>query len=97
MSLEHGVLASNARGCCVRPSFLRRVSVGEVIRVDALNGAVASRQEKVKGSIAAGKLPDLVVLSRNLGKIAPRDILSVRVRYTLSGDHIVYSGDSDAH
>jgi predicted amidohydrolase YtcJ len=43
----------------------QRVSVEEAIRVGTLHGAHASFEERLKGSIEAGKLADLVVLGRD--------------------------------
>ena len=41
----------------------QRISVDEAIAVNTLNGAYASREEAIKGSITAGKLADFVVLA----------------------------------
>jgi predicted amidohydrolase YtcJ len=72
----------------------QRMTVDEAIRAYTLNGAFASRQEDVKGSLTEGKLADVVVLSKNLRRIAPREIPSVRVRYTIFDGRIVYSSEA---
>ncbi len=41
----------------------QRISVSEAIAVNTCNGAYASREEAIKGSITAGKLADFVVLA----------------------------------
>ena len=41
----------------------QRISVDEAIKVNTLNGAYASHEESIKGSITAGKLADFVVLA----------------------------------
>ena len=41
----------------------QRISVDEALRVNTFNGAYASREEGLKGSIAPGKLADFVVLA----------------------------------
>src|SRR6266566_5081726 len=51
----------------------QRVSVDEAIRINTLNGAYASHEEAVKGSIAPGKLADFVVLADEIGGLAGRD------------------------
>jgi predicted amidohydrolase YtcJ len=72
----------------------QRMTVDEAIRAYTLNGAYASREENAKGSLTEGKLADVVVLSKNLRRIAPRDIPSVRVRYTIFDGRIVYASDA---
>ncbi|PYX70938.1 MAG: hypothetical protein DMG72_17950 [Acidobacteria bacterium] len=42
------------------------MSVEEAIRVGTINGAYASYEETMKGSIVSRKLADLVVLGRDL-------------------------------
>jgi predicted amidohydrolase YtcJ len=69
----------------------QRISMDEAIRAYTLNGAFASRQEDVKGTLTEGKLADVVVLSKNLRRIAPRDIPRVRVLYTILDGRIVYA------
>jgi predicted amidohydrolase YtcJ len=69
----------------------QRISVDEAIRAYTLNGAFASRQEDVKGTLTEGKLADVVVLSKNLRRIAPRDIPGVQVLYTILDGRIVYA------
>ena len=44
----------------------QRISVEEAIRVNTINGAYASHEEAIKGSISPGKLADFVVLVRTV-------------------------------
>ena len=55
-----------------------------------LDGARAAFEEKDKGSLEPGKLADLVVLSKDILTIPPREILSTRVTMTLVGGKVVY-------
>jgi hypothetical protein len=54
------------------------------------NGAYAEFAENVKGTIAPGKLGDLVVLDRNIFEIPPEDIADTRVKLTILGGDIIY-------
>jgi predicted amidohydrolase YtcJ len=72
----------------------QRMTVEEAIQAYTLNGAYASREENVKGSLTEGKLADVVVLSQDLRRIAPRDIPGVRVRYTIFDGRVVYASDA---
>src|SRR4029434_9281980 len=41
----------------------QRITVDEALKVNTLNGAYASHEESIKGSISVGKLADFVVLA----------------------------------
>lgn len=68
----------------------QRISIEDAIRAYTYNTAYANFEEKLKGSIQAGKLADIVVLSKNLLRVAPKEFLSTEVLYTIVGGHIVY-------
>jgi predicted amidohydrolase YtcJ len=61
----------------------QRVSVEEAIRVGTLHGAHASFEERLKGSIEAGKLADLVVLGRDPLTEDPSTLVSIPVERTM--------------
>jgi predicted amidohydrolase YtcJ len=63
----------------------QRISIEEAIRVGTMNGAYASYEEKIKGSITAGKLADLVVLGRNPSREAPSSLVTIPVERTMLG------------
>jgi len=67
-----------------------RISIEDAIRAYTYNTAYANFEEKIKGSIETGKLADLTVLSRNLLKVAPKDLLKTEVVYTIVNGKIVY-------
>ncbi|TDJ70082.1 MAG: amidohydrolase [Planctomycetota bacterium] len=67
-----------------------RISIEAAIRAYTLGSAYANFEEGEKGSITAGKLADLAVLSRNLLEIPPDDILETDVLFTIVGGRVVY-------
>ena len=67
-----------------------RLRIEEAIRAYTYNTAYANFEEKVKGSIEPGKLADLVVLSRNLLRAGPGEILKTEVVLTMVDGKIVY-------
>jgi predicted amidohydrolase YtcJ len=67
------------------------LTVDEAIRAYTINPAYAAHEERVKGSLTAGKLADLVVLDRNIRHAAPRDVLAAKVRLTILGGRVIYA------
>jgi predicted amidohydrolase YtcJ len=63
----------------------QRVSVDEAIRINTLNGAYASREEALKGSITSGKLADFVVLAEDPHAVAPSKIKDIKIVRTVVG------------
>src|ERR671932_2663257 len=49
----------------------QRISVDEALRVLTINGAYASHEEAIKGSITPGKLADFVVLAADPHTVDP--------------------------
>jgi predicted amidohydrolase YtcJ len=62
----------------------------EAIRLVTYNAAYASFEENIKGSLEAGKLADLVVLSQPLGQTEPQEIKKVLVEKTFLDGQAVY-------
>jgi predicted amidohydrolase YtcJ len=67
-----------------------RVDVTAAIRMHTINGAYASFEEALKGSLEPGKLADLVVLGEDLTRVPARQIRQVPVDMTVSGGRVVY-------
>jgi hypothetical protein len=103
--MEKGVLVTGGSDCPVEPispllgvyAAVSRerfpeegISVEDALRIYTINAAYASFEEEIKGSIEAGKLADLVVLSDDLRKIEPSKIRDVRVETTIVGGKIVF-------
>jgi len=68
----------------------QRLSRPEALRAYTLNGAIASFEEGVKGSLTPGKLADITVLSRDIMTVPEEDILKTRVLATIVGGKILY-------
>jgi hypothetical protein len=67
-----------------------KVDLLQAIRAYTLYGAYASFEEQTKGSLEAGKLSDLIVLSQNILEIPPEELLNVTVDLTMIDGKIVY-------
>jgi predicted amidohydrolase YtcJ len=63
----------------------QKVTVDEALRINTFNGAFASREEAIKGSIAAGKLADYVVLADDLHTVDPDKIKDIAIVRTVVG------------
>jgi len=68
----------------------QRVSVREAIAINSYNGAWASKEEQIKGSISAGKLADYVVLSADPHTVDPETIKDIRIVRTVVGGRVSY-------
>jgi predicted amidohydrolase YtcJ len=55
-----------------------------------MGSAYAEFREKEKGSLAPGKLADVVILDTDLFSIAPEQIREANVLWTIVGGKIVY-------
>jgi predicted amidohydrolase YtcJ len=69
----------------------QRISVDEAIAVNTINGAYASREESIKGSIAEGKLADFVVLADDPHTVGNDKIKDIKIVRTVVGGQTVYS------
>ena len=65
-------------------------AVEDALRGYTTGGAYASFEENEKGSLAAGRLADLVIIDRDLTKIPPQTIRDAKVEYTIVSGRIVY-------
>ncbi len=68
-----------------------RISVADALRRYTYGGAYMSFEEDLKGTIAPGKLADLIVLDRNILKTSPEEIRETRVDLTILGGQIVFA------
>jgi hypothetical protein len=63
----------------------QKITVDEAIAVNTINGAYASREESLKGSITAGKLADFVVLADDPHTVSPDKIKDIQIVRTVVG------------
>jgi predicted amidohydrolase YtcJ len=68
----------------------QRISVPEAMKICTVNGAWASMEEELKGSIFPGKLADLVMLGADPNDTAADEIKNIPVLRTLVGGKVVY-------
>ena len=68
----------------------QRISVNEALAVNTINGAYASHEESLKGSITQGKLADFVVLADDLHRVSPDRIKDIPIVRTVVGGTTVY-------
>jgi predicted amidohydrolase YtcJ len=74
----------------------QRLTREEALRSYTLAGAYAAFEEDLKGSIAPGKLADIVVLSRDILTVPDDEIRGARVVYTILDGRVVYGRDGAA-
>ena len=67
------------------------VSVHNAIRICTVNGAYASFEEDVKGSISPNKFGDFVILGQNPGEANPDTIKEIEIVRTVVGGKTVHS------
>ena len=70
----------------------QKITLAEAVEAYTLGSAFAEFQEKEKGSITAGKLADMVILSEDIFAIKPEAIRNVKVETTIVGGKLVYGG-----
>jgi predicted amidohydrolase YtcJ len=68
----------------------QRITVDEAIRVNTINGAWASGEESIKGSITAGKLADFVMLADDPHTVSKDKIKDIAIVRTVVGGATTY-------
>lgn len=68
----------------------QRITVEEAIRCSTVNGAYATFEENIKGTLEPGQLADLVVWNQDLMTIDPASFTSVNPERTMLGGRWVY-------
>ena len=68
----------------------QRINVDEALAVNTINGAYASHEDAIKGSITTGKLADFVVLADDPHTVSPDKIKDIQIARTVVGGSTVY-------
>jgi predicted amidohydrolase YtcJ len=89
MALQSMVTRRDYRGREWGPN--QKVTVDEALTIATQNGAYASYEEKVKGSITAGKLADFVILEKDPHDVDPNTIKDIKVVRTVTGGRTVHA------
>jgi predicted amidohydrolase YtcJ len=66
------------------------ISLEDAIKGYTLGAAYAAHREKEEGSLATGKLADLIMVNQDLFKIEPSEIGKTETLFTMVGGKIVY-------
>jgi predicted amidohydrolase YtcJ len=68
----------------------QKITVAQAVHAYTVGAAYAQFDEKEKGSLEAGKLADMAVLSRDIFHIDPVQIEDTRVDLTILGGQVIY-------
>ncbi|HEU4629376.1 MAG TPA: amidohydrolase [Gemmatimonadaceae bacterium] len=68
----------------------QKITVEDALRFYTINGAYATFEESLKGSLERGKLADFVLIDRDLTRIAPETIRDAKVLMTVVGGKVVF-------
>jgi predicted amidohydrolase YtcJ len=88
MAIQSSVTRTDMSGNVWGPN--QKISVAEAIKVGTINGAYASYEEAIKGSLEQGKLADLVVLEKDPTNTDPTTIIDIKIERTMVGGKWVY-------
>jgi predicted amidohydrolase YtcJ len=67
-----------------------KITPEEALRCYTMNGAYATFEDRIKGSIEVGKLADLVILAEDLAQVKPERIKDIPVMATMVGGEFCY-------
>ncbi len=88
MAIQSMVTRRDFNGRVWGPS--QRISVPQAMKICTINGAWASMEEGIKGSISPGKLADLVMLGADPNDTVADEIKNIPVLRTIVGGKVVY-------
>jgi len=67
------------------------IALDEALRAYTINGAFASHEERIKGTLAPGMLGDVTIFEMDLDAVTAGEIGQVRVDHTIIDGNIAYS------
>ena len=88
MAIQSMVTRKDLRGRVWGAS--QRISVTDAMRICTVHGAYASFEEHTKGTLAPGKLADLVILENDPHDVDVDAIKDIRIVRTVMGGRTVY-------
>jgi len=88
MAIQSMVTRKDAQGRVWGPS--QRISVTEAMRICTMNGAYASFEERIKGSLTPGKLADIAIIEKDPHDVDPDGIADIKVLRTILGGRTTY-------
>ncbi|MGD2131054.1 MAG: amidohydrolase family protein, partial [Lysobacterales bacterium] len=88
MAIQSMVTRKDFKGRVWGPN--QRIGVADALRICTVNGAYASMEEGLKGSLAPGKLADLVMLGADPHETDPDQIKHIPVLRTIVGGKTVH-------
>ncbi len=71
----------------------QKLSVHQALTAYTLGSAYASFEENIKGSLEAGKLADMTVLSGNPYQLPPEELKNIDIEMTIMNGQVVYCKD----
>ena len=74
----------------------QKITVEEAVRAYTVGSAFAEFAEDAKGTLAPGKLADMVILSQDIFNIDPAEIEKTRIVMTIMDGRIVYNDEREA-
>lgn len=90
-ALHEVVTRIGESGDTPRPWMLdQRITIEEALRLITVDAAYGTFQEDIKGSLAPGKLADLVILSQNPLDVDSEDLPSIDIVATIVGGEAVH-------
>ena len=88
MAIQSMVTRTDFQGRIWGPN--QRITVGEAMKICTVNGAYASMEEDIKGSITPGKLADLVILASDPHQTPANEIKKIPVLRTIVDGRTVF-------